>query len=368
MGDAPRDKKFHFFLGASPKGSVFRATRVDLILSISVFPLFFSFSPGFNRGRGNVTFVFRHGLRSKETRHLAIRRCLDKTREAACRQIRAMGAQVFEIGLFKPDAEKDGAGPAMILRTWDTDGLIRSIPWLKLQNLQGRNIYIRPQGEHNLSLVDDLKGEAVDQMGAKGFEAAVIVETSPGNYQAWLKHSRVLPRETSTAAARALADIFGGDKGAADWRHFGRLAGFTNRKLKYQSPEGLFPFVRLAASGGATYQSADRFLVDVESKLDEEKRRRDQQARQFQQRMPRLPKTIEQFRLNPMYAGDGTRIDLAYAIYAISHGTPASQVEAAIRSRDLSHKGGDKRQAEYVERTMKKALAAACRDNSAMGR
>ena len=69
-----------------------------------------------------------------------------------------------------------------------------------------------------------------------------------------------------------------------------------------------------------------------------------------------------------MYAGDGTRIDLAYAIYAISHGAPESQVEAAIRSRDLSHKGGDKRQAEYVERTIKKALAVAGRDNSAMGR
>jgi hypothetical protein len=279
-----------------------------------------------------------------------------------------MGAQVFEIGLFKPDADKDGAGPVMIPRTWDTDSLIRSIPWLKLQNLQGRNIYIRPKGEHNLSLVDDLKAEWVDQMSAVGFKAAVLVETSPGNYQAWLKHPRVLPRETSTAAARALADTFGGDKGAADWRHFGRLAGFTNRKLKYQSPEGLFPFVRLAASSGSIYQSANRFLADVESKLDEEKRRREQQARRFQQRMPRLLKTIEQFRLNPMYAGDGTRIDLAYAIYAISHGAAESQVEAAIRSRDLSHKGGDKRLSEYVERTIKKALAVAGRDNSAMGR
>jgi hypothetical protein len=286
---------------------------------------------------------------------LATRKRVDKTREAVYRQIRAMGSQVFEIGLFKPDAEKDGAGPAMIPRTWDTDSLIRSIPWLKLQNMQGRNIYIRPKGEHNLSLVDDLKVDGVDKMTVEGFKAAVVVETSPGNYQAWLKHPRVLSQEISTAVARALADAFGGDKGAADWRHFGRLAGFTNRKLKYQSPEGLFPFVRLAASGGTIYQSADGFLADVESKLDEEKRRRDRQARQFQQRMPRLLKTIEQFRSDLMN-------------YAISHGASEGQVAAAIRSRDLSHKGGDKRQAEYVERTIKKALARARRDNSAMGR
>ena len=34
-------------------------------------------------------------------------------------------------------------------------------------------------------------------------------------------------------------------------------------------------------------------------------------------------------------------------------------VEAAIRTRDLSHKGGEKRQADYVERTIKKAIATA---------
>ena len=36
---------------------------------------------------------------------------------------------------------------------------------------------------------------------------------------------------------------------------------------------------------------------------------------------------------------------------------PAAEVEAAIRSRDLSHKGNERRQNDYVERTIKKALA-----------
>ena len=62
------------------------------------------------------------------------------------------------------------------------------------------------------------------------------------------------------------------------------------------------------------------------------------------------------FRADPRYGGDGTRIDLAYAIYALAPGVPESQVEAAIRSRDLSHKGGERRQADYVERTIRKAL------------
>jgi hypothetical protein len=53
-----------------------------------------------------------------------------------------------------------------------------------------------------------------------------------------------------------------------------------------------------------------------------------------------LLKSIESFRSNPGYGGDGTRIDLAYAIYALSRGVP--EVEAIIGSRDLSHKGGRK--------------------------
>jgi hypothetical protein len=78
-------------------------------------------------------------------------------------------------------------------------------------------------------------------------------------------------------------------------------------------------------------------------------------------REPQSLKSIDSFRANARYAGDGTRIDLAYAIYALSHGVPVQQVEGAIRSRDLSHKGNEKRQTEYVDRTIRKAATAISR-------
>ena len=159
---------------------------------------------------------------------------MDRTTQAVQQQIAAMGAQVFEVGLFKPSAADEGRA-VMIPRTWDSATLIRSIPWLRMQNADGRNIYVRPKGEHDLSLVDDLTADAVRRMKMTGFTPAAVVETSPGNFQAWLKHPRQLPRELSTMAARKLAEEFGGDRGAADWRHFGRLAGFTNRKAKYMN-------------------------------------------------------------------------------------------------------------------------------------
>ena len=64
-----------------------------------------------------------------------------------------------------------------------------------------------------------------------GFQPAAVVETSPGNFQVWLNHGRILSDRTfSTQAAKELARRFGGDPSSADWRHFGRLAGFTNQK------------------------------------------------------------------------------------------------------------------------------------------
>ncbi len=48
---------------------------------------------------------------------------------------------------------------------------------------------------------------------------------------------------------------------------------------------------------------------------------------------------------------------MAHAVYALSHSASAVEVAAMIRSRDLSHKGNERRQNEYVERTIKKALA-----------
>ena len=162
---------------------------------------------------------------------------VDRTTQAAQQQIAAMGAQIFEVGLFKPSAADEGRA-VMIPRTWDGTTLMRSIPWLRLQNAEGRNIYVRPKGEHDLSLVDDLSADAVRRMKSSGYAPAAIVETSPGNFQAWLKHPHQLPRELSTLAARKLAETFGGDRGAADWRHSGRLAGFTNRKQKYMNDGG----------------------------------------------------------------------------------------------------------------------------------
>ncbi len=81
----------------------------------------------------------------------------------------------------------------------------------------------------------------------EGYAPAAVVETSPGSFQAWLRHTQPLSKELGTLAAKTLAEQFGADRGAADWRRFGRAPGFTNRKPQHRNPQGLYPFARLSA-------------------------------------------------------------------------------------------------------------------------
>src|SRR5580693_6709072 len=92
-----------------------------------------------------------------------------KTAEAVEKQGRAMMASAFEVGLFDPNA----AQGAMLPRVWDLDTLLRSVSWLRLKNLEGRNIYIRPSGEHALSLIDDVSLQAIERLKSEGFVPSV---------------------------------------------------------------------------------------------------------------------------------------------------------------------------------------------------
>ena len=52
----------------------------------------------------------------------------NRTRVAVERQITAMGADVFEVGLFKPRVPGDSSNePEMLPRVWDRETLLRSV-------------------------------------------------------------------------------------------------------------------------------------------------------------------------------------------------------------------------------------------------
>jgi hypothetical protein len=271
-------------------------------------------------------------------------------------QLEALGAECFDIGVKRIDG-------TMVLREgWGAKQVLKSLLWLRRENLNRGHIYVRPAGTHGLSLVDDLKAAALVRMKADGFVPAAVVETSPGNFQAWLKHGEVLDEVASTRAAKLLAERYGGDPGSADWRHFGRLAGFTNPKPSRRLASGLQPFARLLEASGQVYRQAPVFIAEVRAELAGEGAivggAQDGTGEGAPELLPIKP--LAEFHSDARYDGDLHRADLAWARHAAAMGLSASEIRAVIMdARDLAKKGSAKRQREYVERTAGKAIRQA---------
>ena len=273
-----------------------------------------------------------------------------KVAEIVTYQTNAMRSDKFEIGVLRTGPDRRG-----VMRIWDQTTLLKSVGWLKRENVKGMNINIRPMGNH-LTLLDDLSAETISTMGDQGFGPCVIIETSPRNFQVWLDHGYQLPLEDATHAAQYLAKRFGSDYGAAGRRHFSRLAGFTNRKEKHQKPDGLFPFVRLHYAQKGQFAAAK----DFPGLLNEYKKSIALRApyRGFVSSWlsGTKHKSVDEFRNDRSRYPKLHNADLAYAVYAISRGLDQQLIRDAIASRDLSHKGNRRSQLAYIERTIRKAI------------
>ncbi len=156
-----------------------------------------------------------------------------------------MGCELFEIGVLHPD------GRMLLRRGWRTEQIDAAVGWRRRENAHGAHVFVRPHCTPALSLVDDLGVDAIAGMTDVGYQPALVVETSPRNFETWLKHKRTLHHKMSTLAAKELATRFGGDLSSADWRHFGE------RKLLFGLIQGPSPtdLKRLPARSGTGWRS-----------------------------------------------------------------------------------------------------------------
>lgn len=191
----------------------------------------------------------------------------DRTRTAVAHQLKAFGCELFDVG---PEGEKGLWGKF----DKTAQEVLDMIPWLKRQNAQGENVYIRPARSQQEPLVflDDISLATIDRMGKDGFAPAVVVESSPGNYQAWVRvqdDGAKLSEAVRKAVSVELCRMYGGDAGSRDAVHWGRLAGFTNRKPHHVSRDGLFPYATLTRRTGKTATAGPSLVVDVGARLAE---------------------------------------------------------------------------------------------------
>ena len=193
------------------------------------------------------------------------------TSQAMRRQLAAMPHDLYLVRLIHSQTRRAFPGE----RLWTAAQLTHpaTVRFLRARNREGCDLYIHPYAEERnpgYILVDlDHVGPAiVETMRAHGHDPCVVLQTSPGNLQAWVRVSAT-PIEPAVASqiGKRLAAIYGGDGASTDWRHLGRLAGFTNQKPQRRNGRGHAPWVKvlytravLAARGAALREAAQHDL------------------------------------------------------------------------------------------------------------
>lgn len=188
------------------------------------------------------------------------------TLSAIRHQLAAMPHDLFLVRLIHHATRRPFPGE----RLWTPTQLLRpaTVRFLRVRNHEGCDVYIWPYAENYNAgyILLDLDGAApsvLKTMRANGHEPCVVVQTSSGHLQAWI-HVSTLPLEpaVATAIGKHLASVYGGDSASSDWRHLGRLAGFTNQKPQRRTLKGYAPWVKilqahagLARNGKALLQS-----------------------------------------------------------------------------------------------------------------
>ena len=287
---------------------------------------------------------------------------MDRTQIAVERMLGALDAPAYDLGVLSERGMLPG------LANLAASGVMARIPLLKAHNARGAHIYIRPAGEHRYTVLDDLSSESVARLSGDGYEPCAVIETSIGNFQAWLKHAEIYLAALSTHAAQTLVRRYGADPNAADWRRFGRLPGFTNCKAKYQKENGLFPYVLLRSYSGTEFSSAARLRLEVTKLYQLQEQDRQTRATQLQSKPVSVSGqpaysclSLERFRNAAKFHDRPAAADIAFCVAAISLRMPDDAIAAALDSNYLSSDLNPSRRAAYIRRTMTKARAWAKR-------
>ncbi len=277
---------------------------------------------------------------------------MNRTEITIRQQIEAMGCQDFEIGI------RDVASGRMILKTWSSEEISKSVGYLKHSNAQNSDIYIRPapSQNQNLVLMDDLDKTRLTELIHDGLTPSLVIETSPKNFQTWIKIPEI-DQQTRTAVGKFLAKRYGADPNSTDWRHFGRLAGFTNRKPNRTLKDGRQPWVYLRLARGEPALKGAELVETVRKELESQPKppRPDFMVGRV---IDHNPKQVFErvYRSSIMKNGDASKADFAAACILLRNGFDSNTTAQVMADCSPELKDRKKGHVEdYCHRTVKSA-------------
>lgn len=195
-------------------------------------------------------------------------------------------------------------------------------------------------------LLDDLSAHQLE--GQKENDryrpGRLIVETSPDNFQVWIKAHRKI----SNPEKRYWIKQVNADPACDPNLRWGRCPGFRNRKEKYKQPDGLFPLARLIWVDWRKVATVPGITLSMVS---------NQPTKPMIRPQPISRKTGPIRREN--YArDDASATDFAYALALLRRGVSRDEITQRLLGErvDWTHHQGERRQSAYIKRTINKAI------------
>ena len=279
----------------------------------------------------------------------------DLTAQGLCRQLRALGGKRYEFGV------KSEADQKMERRFWTLSEAMERVSWLKHRNATGHHIYLRPEIGEAVVLIDDLTLSALRRMDEDDVCSLCVVETSPLNFQSWVRVSNdSLEPALATCLGELLAKRYDGDCGSKDFRHLGRAVGFTNVKPEHVQKNGFYPYSKLVECIGKITPGADTLIEEAIELLKVKKAERSQirelLAERSASRSGQDATAFFQEAVSVVYAKygintDGSRADAAAVRRMIHAGFSRDDIELAMLSDNNIHARRKGHVEDYVRRT-----------------
>ena len=289
------------------------------------------------------------------------------TRQAVRNQLAAMPNELYLVRLIHNLTGRPFPGE----RIWTADQLARetTIRFLRARNGEGCDVYIHPYaGNQNAGYIlvdlDCAELTAVGVMRTYGHDPCVVVQTSPGHLQAWIHlSSSALQPAMATAAGKYLAHLYGGDRASTDWRHLGRLAGFTNQKPARRTPDRYAPWVRLvharaglAPRGESLLESIRQSIPSPTAPFPIDWTTTDPGPASAAEAVAIYQTCMQRWQIRQRFPQpDWSIVDLWVARHLLSQGRPAVQIQAILRlaSPQFPRRHGDPD--DYLRRTVARA-------------
>lgn len=193
----------------------------------------------------------------------------------------AVGADRYRITAIK---DIDGSRKAWTLgkeRGIVTDGFsvveIRDkISFLQELDAKGENLYFTPISDKiNHILIDDMSQERLNNLIEDGHTPAIVLETSPGNYQAIINIPKIDAQYNHQVSNRLMKEmnVKYGDSKISGAIHPHRMPLTHNHKGKHRLDDGSYPKVRIIAAHGGVCQKTR----ELAAALHDQAIKRDQQ-------------------------------------------------------------------------------------------